>query len=805
MRLLNVNTLKLEEFYGRIPDYVILSHRWGDEEVTFKDMSGTNPKQRKGWEKVKGCCDLALKRGHWYAWIDTCCIDKSSSAELTEAINSMYTWYKNAVECYAYLADVSTLSRSDTSRSRNLRTNLNGSNWFTRGWTLQELIAPISLIFYDAHWLEIGSRYQLRSIISGITNIGSGLLEGRTDVADYSIAQRMAWAADRTTARIEDEAYSLLGIFQVNMPMLYGEGKNAFQRLQEAIIKDSDDQTLFAWHDERKIKPVLAPSAACFRGLHDLKSIYATNNERSGHTVSNAGLSIELMLIPWAMNVYVAPLSCGVGKVQEDTSDERHKRGYNRTGIFLSKTAYRNHLIRVSVPDIEAADKTEIDSILLDSDVVAKKRKAFRIQNRQVFVRQTLIDPARVLSPSFTFDFAHLSLFKSTNMPWFGGHHFDLHLKFNDRENLVHGSSENRYHHTASVKLWSQQIIQGSPNKPLYFYFGFDLDFVPVCLVSTLSELLNSGEQADFKGMHTSGGPGKAPLAWLLEQIDNDDASTTIFAFKANGIPPVITECPDLDLKMSFELKTVPDELPGTSPIDTWHVTLRDSRSMAPTPTIYTPLSSIPPTPRTTRSRRSFRSAAKEVKLSNLLDIFAILRRGGKGAESPNSSPDVANFGADPHYTNFFTYRTDYLSPESAINRPSSPRTIFATTHSPAYMLSSTPHTSSAYNSTSVNQTSPAYNTRSISYHANPYDTTSTSYNSPENQPQPSTTVTMPSVVEADSRMINGSKLLTIVESTELPVIRNIDIQPRYARSNAESAAAPIHDMKPNILRVSDL
>src|SRR5438045_93423 len=150
MRLINSTTHELEEFSGDIPEYAILSHTWEKKELSFQDIQGRNAKQMVEFAKVEACCSLAKLDGFDYVWIDTCCIDKTSSSELSEAINSMYQWYKGAQVCYAYLADVPSgedLHSTDSSFAK--------SRWFTRGWTLQELIAPSSLVFYGKGWREI--------------------------------------------------------------------------------------------------------------------------------------------------------------------------------------------------------------------------------------------------------------------------------------------------------------------------------------------------------------------------------------------------------------------------------------------------------------------------------------------------------------------------------------------------------------------------------------------------------------------------------------------------------------------------
>ncbi|THU83126.1 HET-domain-containing protein, partial [Dendrothele bispora CBS 962.96] len=264
MRLLNTRDLTLKEFYTDIPKYAILSHTWGEDEVTFQDIQNLEAaKCKHGWAEIKitnpdqyDCLNwigTMLSRGtneygFIWIWIDSCCIDKSSSADLSENLNSMYRFYADAAICYVYLPDA--LSEEDP---RDVKSGFRRSKWFTRGWTLQELIAPSHITFVDGSWRDIGSRHSLCDAISAITSITSGtppkLFEDEDrDVTKYSIAQRMSWAAFRETTRPEDRAYSLMGLFDICMPPIYGEGgAKAFMRLQQEIIKISDDRSIFAW------------------------------------------------------------------------------------------------------------------------------------------------------------------------------------------------------------------------------------------------------------------------------------------------------------------------------------------------------------------------------------------------------------------------------------------------------------------------------------------------------------------------------------------------------------------------------
>ena len=239
MRLINVRTLQLEEYFGGdIPKYAILSHTWGKEEITFEEFGTALAEQKQGYQKIKSTCELAATQGYYYVWVDTCCIVKTSSAELSEAINSMCAWYQESSVCYVYLVDV---DRSGFTES------FPRSRWFTRGWTLQELIAPDNVVFLDKDWNHLGTKIDMRKEVSHCAGIKEHALISLDVARSMSIAERMSWASHRSTTRVEDRAYSLLGLFDVNMPLLYGEGVKAFVRLQEEILKTSTDQSIFAW------------------------------------------------------------------------------------------------------------------------------------------------------------------------------------------------------------------------------------------------------------------------------------------------------------------------------------------------------------------------------------------------------------------------------------------------------------------------------------------------------------------------------------------------------------------------------
>ena len=244
-RLLNLydhETLRLEEFVGdNIPPYAILSHTWGAEEVTFQDLVNGTANGKRGYKKIQFCGEQARYDGLQYFWVDTCCIDKTNNAELSEAINSMFRLYRNATKCYVYLSDVSTtaLDASDKHNQIPWESAFRQSRWFTRGWTLQELLASASVEFFSREGEKLSNKKSLERQIREIIGIPVKALRG-SPLSQFSVTERMSWAKTRETTRKEDKAYSLLGIFEVHMPHIYGEGReNAFIRLHEAIEKAS--------------------------------------------------------------------------------------------------------------------------------------------------------------------------------------------------------------------------------------------------------------------------------------------------------------------------------------------------------------------------------------------------------------------------------------------------------------------------------------------------------------------------------------------------------------------------------------
>lgn len=319
MRLLSVRSLQLEQFNDEdvYPRYAILSHTWGEEEVTLPDLQREDVAQMKGYIKIQKSCECARMDGLGYIWIDTCCIDKSSSAELSEAINSMFNWYERSARCYAYLEDVQKPRDAvdDAEHREVLSSRLKKSRYWTRGWTLQELIAPGEVWFFYESWEFIGTRKDLSSDIAKITTIDKDVLtrtkfDVRSELELKSIAQRMSWVANRKTTRKEDLAYCLLGIFDINMPLLYGEGiQKAFRRLQEGIMRTSTDQTILAWntmsYDETG---ALAPHPKNFASCGDLVAV--PDLERASE-LTNLGLRINVRMVETRhINEIYAILAC---------------------------------------------------------------------------------------------------------------------------------------------------------------------------------------------------------------------------------------------------------------------------------------------------------------------------------------------------------------------------------------------------------------------------------------------------------------------------------------------------------------
>lgn len=219
-----------------VPPYAILSHTWDvpADEVTYEDMVDGSGPEKAGYGKIRFCADRAAQDGLEYFWVDACCINSADSNEVNRSINSMFRWYRDAKKCYVYLSDVST--GDDDGGQVDVRA-VRGSRWFTRAWTLQELLAPASVEFFSQQGRRLGDKRTLEQTIYEATNIPLAALRGEATLLDFSIEDRLGWAAKRQATLEEDTAYCLLGIFGVFLPLIYGEGRaSAEARLKTAIV-----------------------------------------------------------------------------------------------------------------------------------------------------------------------------------------------------------------------------------------------------------------------------------------------------------------------------------------------------------------------------------------------------------------------------------------------------------------------------------------------------------------------------------------------------------------------------------------
>jgi hypothetical protein len=270
--------------------------------------------------------------GYDWVWADTVCIDKTSSAELSEAVNSMFHWYSRCSECYVYLSDVLRQEAFDPAIN-----SFEKSEWFKRGWTLQELIAPGKVEFRDAAWEVIGYKKNLREALSSITSISSNVLRGHISIFSLSVADIMSLAIGRKTSRIEDRVYSLLGLFEVSMPLLYGEGEESFRRLQHSIIQKNPDESILAHRAHR----ILATSTD---DLADLRNINAQQTE---------------FYLPWKTigDGMIIPIA---NHVQKNTSITPHYDGVHIFAKYLEDTGFGGRLIVLKYGFIYQSTRTAI-------------------------------------------------------------------------------------------------------------------------------------------------------------------------------------------------------------------------------------------------------------------------------------------------------------------------------------------------------------------------------------------------------------------------------------------------------------
>ncbi|KAL5117859.1 hypothetical protein ACEQ8H_004177 [Pleosporales sp. CAS-2024a] len=359
MLLIDTATLALHfrDYSDADQRYAILSHIWGPDkdEVTYEEMM-IPPKdrpekllQKSGYKKIVEACKLAASSRYRlpYAWIDTCCINKASSAELSEGINSMFRYYREASICFAYMPDMTDEGSSFIA-----------SKWFTRGWTLQELIAPREVVFYGRAWDFKGTKTSLAAQITDITGIPDKILRHDMELNEIPVAQRFSWASERRTTREEDTAYCLLGIFDINMAILYGEGSKAFVRLQQQILSESADDSIFLWNDpfsNDKFTGILAPHPNRFR---QMRSIRAEPRFRTrDFYLTNRGIKLSVGLA-WdgPTGLAILPLKHSLGAVAKPV------------GIYLRRVGW-DLFVRANpqeCPTVEA-DVTPMDFVAVKS------------------------------------------------------------------------------------------------------------------------------------------------------------------------------------------------------------------------------------------------------------------------------------------------------------------------------------------------------------------------------------------------------------------------------------------------------
>lgn len=265
-RLINTRTYELHKNVLS-PEYAILSHKWVEPEVTFQQLDSTEWRtinlESQPMKKIRDACKKARERSSLieWLWVDTCCIDKTDNVELASALNSMFEWYFGATVCYGYLYDVKWIASSrQISKSTDPKRPGTESAWFERGWTLQELLAPRYMEFYDRDWNFMDTRKNLADLIHERTGIAEKYLTGASNFKVASVATKLSWMAGRTTSAVEDIAYSMLGLLNITMEIRYGEGVKAFMRLQRTLMESSTDESLFAWTTP-------AGGLACYRGL----------------------------------------------------------------------------------------------------------------------------------------------------------------------------------------------------------------------------------------------------------------------------------------------------------------------------------------------------------------------------------------------------------------------------------------------------------------------------------------------------------------------------------------------------------
>ncbi|KAL8664743.1 MAG: hypothetical protein Q9168_007842 [Polycauliona sp. 1 TL-2023] len=461
MWLINVHTTQLEEVWDEeVKAYAILSHRWQQDEITFKDMQNPEAAANKPqFSKIAGVCEIARNDGYDYAWVDTCCINKDSSAELTEAINSMFRWYKAAAVCYAFLSDIVADSTVRGSANHQIAYSV----WFDRGWTLQELLAPANVVFYDHHWKVLGTKQSLRETLMRRTRIAEEALNGEP-LSTFSIAQRMSWASQRVTTRKEDIAYSLLGIFDVNMPMLYGEGEKAFIRLQEEIIRQSNDQSIFAWPIRTNDQfSLLATSPVAFTDCNNTR-MFPSRTSRATYSIVNGCISGRFQALPYVPDTYIVRLNC--------TNESVYTSQQRQTCIFLRRLIEDNQYARVRVHDQSIVHKSDPDwtgGARSMSSVDQSYANGRRSTGASIFT-----DSSGFLS-EITVNVRQHKYIPPTNL-------------FEERMNgfcIVTPESEELVTWAPGCRGKMGHILAKGPKQKLWHIeFGFDFSYNPICVVA---------------------------------------------------------------------------------------------------------------------------------------------------------------------------------------------------------------------------------------------------------------------------------------------------------------------------------
>ncbi|MCJ1311162.1 hypothetical protein MMC25_004832 [Agyrium rufum] len=454
MRLINSRTLHLEEFWDENEKkYAILSHRWGEEEVGFRAMQDiTAARNLKGFEKIWRCCERAVKDKIDYVWVDTCCIKKDSDAELTEAINSMYRWYKASAVCYAFLADVN----AGPFDSEALEPQIKASVWFERGWTLQELLAPTYVIFQNQRWENLGTK------------------------------RKMSYLLNRITTRREDMAYCLLGIFEVNMPMLYGEGDKAFLRLQEEICRRSDDHTIFAWPINRQDQPgLLADSPKAFENCQNIRAL-TSRKGRSPYSLTNRGLTTKFIATQFSTDTYLVRLDCSDGPQVKDVEPGLELR----LGMYLCRLSEDDQYARVKY---DGKTFGQVKTSVWDQELPKNSQPVRPVEQIEVSVKQQLTESNILFYRNRIngFRIATLELLERSKD---GKDKYKVNASVWDPDECIMGAVPGAFGNVGVLDISAQD------RKIKAIKLGFDFEYNPVCFVAASGGMTGKTPAIDSNG-----------------------------------------------------------------------------------------------------------------------------------------------------------------------------------------------------------------------------------------------------------------------------------------------------------------